>query len=187
MTMTDVKIDARDKSNLTVRISEEDLNARIREMAAQLNEMYKDSERVIVIGILKGSFLFLADLIRHLDVPCHVECVRLSSYCSQKSSSGTVRPVDLTLPKLEGEDVLIVEDIIDTGLTMKFFVDYLRSLHKTKSLRLVTLLDKPEARVEKVNIDLAGFTVGNEFLVGYGLDYAGYYRNLPYIGVLAND
>ena len=182
MTMTQ-----RDSSKLTVRISEAELNTRIREIAGEINRTYVDSEKVIVIGILKGSFMFLSDLIKHVTVPNHIEFVRLSSYGNSKTSSGHVRPVDLTLPKLEGEDVLIVEDIIDTGVTMRFFEDYLRSLHHTKSLRLAALLDKPEARVEKVKIDFTGFTVGNEFLVGYGLDYAGFYRNLPYIGVLNND
>lgn len=170
--------------NLEVRISEDALQARIKEMAAEINATYKNTEKLIVIGILKGSFLFMADLIRHIDAPCHVEFVRLASYGNEKSSSGQVRPVDLTLPELTGEDVLIVEDIIDTGLTLQFFKDYLKSLHKTKSLRLAVLLDKPSTRVNPLTIDFTGFTVENEFLVGYGLDFAGYYRNLPYIGVV---
>lgn len=170
--------------NLEVRISEADLQTRLKAMGEEINRVYKDSERIIVIGILKGSFLFMADLVRYIDVPCHVEFVRLSSYGNNKSSSGTVRPVDLSLPKLEGEDVLIVEDIIDTGLTMKFFRDYLANLHHTQSLRIAVLLDKACARTEPVELDFVGFEVGNEFLVGYGLDYAGYYRNLPYIGVV---
>jgi hypoxanthine phosphoribosyltransferase len=169
---------------ITPLITESQLDSRIQEMAAQINETYKDSERIIVIAILKGAFLFLADLIRHINVPCQIEFVRLSSYGNSTTTSGTVRPVDLTLPNLANEDVLLVEDIVDTGLTLNFFMEYLESLHKTKSLRLAVLLDKPSARTQPVKVDYTGFTVGNEFLVGYGLDCAGYYRNLPYIGVV---
>ena len=170
--------------NVEVRFSKEQIEKRIEEMGQEINKVYKDSKRIIVIGILRGSILFMSDLIRQIEAPCHIEFVRLSSYGNEKSSSGNVRPVDLTLPKLEGEDVLIVEDIVDTGLTMKFFKEYLTGLHKTKSLRIATFLDKPEARKENVHIDFTGFSVSNEFLIGYGLDYAGYYRNLPYIGVV---
>lgn len=170
--------------NVEVRFTEEEIQQRIKEMGEEINAVYKDSSRIIVIGILRGSILFMSDLIRHIEAPCHIEFVRLSSYGSAKTTSGNVRPVDLTLPKLEGEDVLIVEDIVDTGLTMKFFKDYLTGLHNTKSLKIASFLDKPEARKETVHIDFKGFDVGNEFLIGYGLDYAGYYRNLPYIGVV---
>lgn len=180
MSMTEIK----SEPNIEVLIAEEAIQERIREMAKQINETYKDSERVIVIAILKGAFMFLADLIRHVNVPCHVEFVRLSSYGSSTTSSGTVRPVDLTLPNLANEDVLLIEDIVDTGLTLSFFMEYLESLHKTKSLRLAVLLDKPAARTQPVRVDFTGFTVGNEFVIGYGLDCAGLYRNLPYIGVV---
>ncbi len=172
---------------LDIHISQLQLQTRIQEMAAEINAIYAHTEKLILIGVLKGSFLFLADLIRHLNVPCHVEFVRLASYGDGQVSSGTVRPVDLTLPDLNGQDVLIVEDIIDTGLTLHFFMDYLTSLHHTKSLRLAVLLDKPTARQKDVKVDFAGFTVGNQFLVGYGLDFAGYYRNLPFIGVIRDD
>lgn len=171
---------------LEIRITEAELQARIKELAAEINKTYANCEKLIIIGVLKGSFLFLADLIRHVDIPCHVEFVRLASYGDSKTSSGTVKAVDLSLPELNGEDVLIVEDIIDTGLTLNFFKDYLHSLHKPKSLRLAVLLDKPETRQVDVTVDYAGFKVGNEFLVGYGLDFAGYYRNLPYIGVVVD-
>lgn len=170
--------------NIDVSISEEQLQARIREMAKEINETYKDSEKIIVIAILKGAFMFLADLIRHVEIPCQIEFVRLSSYGNSTTSSGNVRPVDLTLPNLANEDVLLVEDIVDTGLTLNFFMEYLESLHKTKSLKLAVLLDKPCARTQPVNVDFSGFTVGNDFLIGYGLDCAGLYRNLPYIGIL---
>lgn len=178
------------KDQMSILISEEKLQARIREMAAEINARYRGSEKLVIIAILKGSFMFLADLIRHIEVPCQVEFVRLASYGNNKKTSGTVRPVDLTLPNLADEDVLLVEDIVDSGVTLSFFMEYLHSLHKTKSLSLAVLLDKPNARGEKVNpipIDFTGFTVGNEFLVGYGLDYAGFYRNLPYIAVVPDN
>ena len=169
---------------LDVHFSEEQLQTRIREMAAEINESYKGSEKLIIIAVLKGSFMFLADLVRHITIPCQVEFVRLASYGDGQTSSGTVQPVDLSLPSLTGEDVLVVEDIIDTGLTLHFFLDYLTSLHHTRSLKLAVLLDKKEARQKDVQVDFAGFPVGNQFLVGYGLDFAGYYRNLPFIGVV---
>ncbi len=175
------------QDQLDTVISKEQIDQRLKEMGAAISETYKDTEKLVIIAILKGSFMFLADLIRYIDVPCQIEFVRLASYGNSKKSSGSIRPVDLTLPNLANEDVLLVEDIIDSGLTLSFFIDYLQSLHKTKSLRLAVLLDKPEARSPKaapVAIDFSGFNVGNEFLIGYGLDYAGFYRNLPYIAAI---
>ena len=169
---------------LDVYLSEAQIQERIQEMAAQINATYQGCEKLMIIAVLKGSFMFVADLIRHIKVPCQIEFVRLASYGDGQTSSGTVKPVDLSLPSLSGEDVLIVEDIIDTGLTLHFFMDYLTSLHHTRSLKLAVLLDKKEARQKDVQVDFAGFTVGNQFLVGYGLDFAGYYRNLPFIGVV---
>jgi len=169
---------------LEIHFSEEQLQTRIREMAAEINQTYQNSEKLIIIAVLKGSFMFLADLVRHITIPCQVEFVRLASYGDGQVSSGTVKSVDLSLPPLTGEDVLVVEDIIDTGLTLHFFLEYLTSLHHTRSLKLAVLLDKKEARQKEVPVDFAGFPVGNQFLVGYGLDFAGYYRNLPFIGVV---
>lgn len=169
---------------LDVHFSETQIQQRIQEMADAINQTYANTPRLVIVAVLKGSFMFVADLIRHIKVPCQIEFVRLASYGDSQNSSGTVKPVDLSLPSLSGEDVLIVEDIIDTGLTLHFFMEYLTSLHHTRSLRLAVLLDKVEARKKDVKVDFAGFTVGNQFLVGYGLDYAGYYRNLPYIGVV---
>ena len=169
---------------LEIHFSEDQLQTRIKAMAAEINESYKNCDKLIVIAVLKGSFMFLADLVRHIKVPCQIEFVRLASYGDGQTSSGTVQAVDLSLPSLTGEDVLIVEDIIDTGLTLHFFMDYLTSLHHTRSLKLAVLLDKKEARQKDVQVDFSGFPVGNQFLVGYGLDFAGYYRNLPFIGVV---
>jgi hypoxanthine phosphoribosyltransferase len=169
---------------LDTHFSEAQLQTRLQEMAAEINRNYEGCQKLIIIGVLKGSFIFLADLVRHITVPCQLEFVRLASYGDEQTSSGTVKAVDLSLPPLTDEDVLIVEDIIDTGLTLHFFMDYLKSLHHPRSLKLAVLLDKKEARQKEVQVDFSGFTVGNQFLVGYGLDFAGYYRNLPFIGVV---
>lgn len=172
---------------LDIHLSESQIQQRIAEMAEEINTVYANAPRLIVIAVLKGSFMFAADLLRHIKIPCHIEFVRLASYGDGTTSSGNVKPVDLSLPSMHGEHVLIVEDIIDTGLTLHFFMDYLTSLHKTESLRLAVLLDKVEARKKDVKVDFAGFKVGNQFLVGYGLDFAGYYRNLPFIGILRDE
>ena len=171
-------------ASMEVLISEDAIQNRLKAMAAEINAQYKESQNLVVIAVLKGAFLFLADLVRHITVPCEIEFVRLSSYGNQMHSSGQVRPVDLSLPNLADRDVLIVEDIVDTGLTMQFFTEYLRSLHHTRSLRLAVLLDKPEARKPEAKdlvLDFVGFTVGNDFMVGYGLDKAGLCRNLPFV------
>ncbi|MGE0200859.1 MAG: hypoxanthine phosphoribosyltransferase [Candidatus Melainabacteria bacterium] len=169
---------------LEERFSESAIQQRIGEMAETINSWYPDCRELVVVGVLNGSVLFLADLIRKLNVPCHVEFVRLASYGDRTSSSGEVKPVHLNLPSLNGKDVLIVEDIVDTGLTLQFLHNYLSQLHATRSLRTVTFLDKPSARTQSVPVDLSGFDVGNEFLVGYGLDYAGFFRELPFIALL---
>ncbi len=174
---------------LDTLISTEQLAQRISTLAAEINDTFKDTEQLVVIGVLKGSFIFLADLVRQINVPTQIEFVRLASYGNQTQSSGEIKPVHLTLPNLEGKDVLIVEDIMDSGLTLNFFMDYLKSLHRTNKLKVSVLLDKPNARASSektVKVDFKGFDIGNEFVVGYGLDYQGYFRNLPYIAVVKN-
>ena len=111
-----------------------------------------------------------------------VEFVRLSSYENEQHSTGRVKPVDLTLPNLAGKNVLIVEDIVDTGLTASFLLDYIKLQHNANKVKFITLLDKCCARVHNVDVDYVGFSIDNKFVVGYGLDYLGYFRNLPYIG-----
>ncbi|MDX2085186.1 MAG: hypoxanthine phosphoribosyltransferase [Candidatus Melainabacteria bacterium] len=168
--------------------SEETIAREIDAMAAAINHTYADCRHLTLIGVLNGSFMFLSDLAKRLTIPCTLEFIRLASYGNNTQSSGTVKPVNLSLPDLTDQDVLVVEDIVDTGLTMQFLLEYLQNVHQTRSLRLAVLLDKPEARrgkpQEAIRPDFTGFTVGNEFLVGYGLDYAGYFRNLPFIGRL---
>ncbi len=177
-----------DPRTLSPLITEAALQQRITAMAQTINQTYTETDPLILIGILKGSFMFLADLVRGLDVPCHVEFVRLASYGAHRASSGTVKPVDLSLPNLADKDVLIVEDIVDSGRTLSFFMNYVQQLHQTRSLRLAVLLDKPGARhasAAEIKPDFCGFAVADDaFVVGYGLDYAEYYRNLPYIAEL---
>ena len=115
-------------------------------------------------------------------MPVQLEFIRLASYGNDTRSSGKIKPVDLTLPNLAGKNVLIVEDIVDTGLTASFFLDYIKIQHNAKITRFASLLDKAYTRIHNVNIDYVGFPVDDKFVVGYGLDYMGYYRNLPYIG-----
>lgn len=165
-----------------VLLTEEQIQVRVREMGAILSREYVGKSPVLV-NILKGGFIFLADLIRSMDIACEVDFMVVSSYEDKGESSGVVRILsDLGL-NIEGRHVIIVEDIVDTGLTL----DYLRELllaRNPASLKIVTLLDKSEKRVVNVPIDLVGFRIPNEFVVGYGLDFAQRYRNLPYITVL---
>ncbi|OGI01527.1 MAG: hypoxanthine phosphoribosyltransferase [Candidatus Melainabacteria bacterium GWF2_37_15] len=169
------------ESKLVELISEQAIKERISEIAEKVNETFGDEE-VVVVAVLAGSILFASDLVKRLKMPVQLEFVRLSSYGEDTKSSGKVKPVDLTLPSLEGKNVLIVEDIVDSGLTAKFIIDYIKLQHKAAKIRFATLLDKTCARKEHVQIDFSGFVVDEKFVVGYGMDYKGYYRNLPYIG-----
>ncbi|MFH0703220.1 MAG: hypoxanthine phosphoribosyltransferase [bacterium] len=171
------------KENQLIKLfSEEQIQNKVKELAEQVNEEFLNSEDVIVIGVLSGAVLFVSDLIRHLDIPVQLEFIKLSSYGDKTCSSGKVKPVDLTLPDLRGKDVLIVEDIIDTGLTTNFLVNYIKFQHEANKIKLITLIDKACMRIYPVNIDFIGYKIDNKFVVGYGMDYKGYFRNLPYIG-----
>lgn len=169
-------------------IDESELARRIAELGETITQDYQGlftgSERLVVILVLKGAVLFASDLLRQLRLPVQVECIRLASYEGGTASTGQLRPVDLSLPNLNGKHVLIVEDIVDTGLTLKFLLDYLNGLHQARSIKTVVLLDKPEARkpeASHIGAEYVGFAVAPDFLVGYGLDYDGLYRNLPVI------
>ncbi|MBA7677842.1 Hypoxanthine-guanine phosphoribosyltransferase [subsurface metagenome] len=155
----------------------EDIAATVRRLAAEIKNDYQ-TKNPLLIGILKGSFMFMADLVRFLDFPLEVEFVRLSSYGRGRQSSGKVRVVKGLTSSIKGRDVLIIEDIVDTGLTTSFLLDYLRK-KKPASLKLCTLTDKPSRRQTPVIIDYLGFTVPDKFLVGYGLDWDEKFRNLP--------
>ena len=168
---------------IRVLLSEEEVDKRIREIAGEINRDYA-GRAVHLICILKGGAFFTCELAKRLTVPVSLDFMSVSSYGSGTESSGVVRIVkDLDQP-LEGKEVLIVEDIIDSGRTLAYLIDLLQK-RNPKSIRLCTLLDKPERRVKKqVTVDYTCFTIPDEFVVGYGLDYDQKYRNLPYIGVV---
>ena len=170
--------------NLELYIDKAQLNVRIQELAMAINERYAGVEELTILCVLKGSFMFASDLVKYLNVPCQLEFIRLASYGDSMHSSGEVKSVNLTLPNLAGKHVLVLEDIIDTGLTLSFLMNYLRNLHHTESLALAVLLDKAECRkpeAKDIICDFVGFQIDNDFVVGYGLDFAGYFRNLPEI------
>jgi len=160
-----------------ILFSHDEIKATVRRLAAEVKDDYQARDPLL-IGILKGSFMFMADLVRFLDFPLEVEFVRLSSYGRGRQSSGKVRVVKGLTSSIKGRDVLIIEDIVDTGLTTSFLLDYLRK-KKPASLKLCTLTDKPSRRQTPVIIDYLGFTVPDKFLVGYGLDWDEKFRNLP--------
>lgn len=168
-----------------ILFSHDEIKATVRRLAAEIKKDYQARDPLL-IGILTGSFMFMADLVRFLDFPLEVEFVRLSSYGRGRQSSGKVRVVKGLTSSIKGRDVLIIEDIVDTGLTTSFLLDYLRK-KKPASLKLCTLTDKPSRRQTPVIIDYLGFTVPDKFLVGYGLDWDEKFRNLPDICYLEGE
>ncbi|HXN82797.1 MAG TPA: hypoxanthine phosphoribosyltransferase [Myxococcales bacterium] len=168
--------------HLEVLYSREAVQKRVAEIAAQIQSDHQGKELVLV-GVLKGAFMFVADLARHIDLPLSIDFVGLSSYGEATESSGVVKITsDLTKP-IEGKHVVIVEDIIDTGLTMRYLLDNLAT-RRPASVKICTLLQKPSRSRTRIPIDYLGFTVPDLFVVGYGLDAGERYRNLPFIGVL---
>ena len=171
------------EADLKVLFTAEEIQKSIRVLGEKLNNDYV-SEELYLICVLKGSVMFTVDLSKHLKMPLRMEFIRLSSYGSGFASTGKVNAVDISLPDLNDKNVLIVEDIIDTGHTARFLVDFIRHNFKTKSLKFCSLLDKKIKREVEIDPDYYAFEVDDKFLVGYGLDYDGYYRNLPYIGYI---
>ena len=167
---------------LKVLYSEEELKKRVQEMGDELYEMYKDKNPLFLM-VLKGSFIFMADLVRACQLKSDVEFIAVSSYQSGTSSSGNVQIRHDLQQDITGRHLIIVEDILDSGNTLAFLKEYFLA-KGAASITIVTLLDKPARREKAIYPDLAGFTVPDEFVVGYGLDYAQRYRNVPYIGVL---
>ena len=165
-----------------VLFDEEQIRARTLELGSRIAKEYEGKVPVL-IGILKGGFMFMADLIRAIDIKMEVDFMAISSYGSGVTSSGAVKIRKDIDVNIEGRHVIVIEDIIDTGLSIRYIRDYLMR-HKPSSVKVCVLLNKPEAHAKDLNIDYVGFNVGNEFVVGYGLDYDGLYRNLPYIGIL---
>ncbi len=161
------------------------LNARIQELGAQITKDYQGKE-LILVGIMKGSLFFLTDLAREIDLPLTMEVMGVSSYHGGTETTGEVRITHDVSKPMHGKHLLIVEDIIDTGLTMQFLLENLAARHPA-SLKVCTLLEKPARAKTKVPIDYKGFVIEDRFVVGYGLDYGEKYRNLPFIGVMRTD
>jgi len=165
-----------------ILFAREEIEATVKKLADEIRQDYH-TKHPILIGVLKGSFMFMADLIRLLDFPLEVEFIRLSSYGRGKETSGKIKVVQGLRSPIKGRDVLVIEDIVDTGLTIAFLLDYLKK-KKPASLKLCALTDKPSRRQVPVTIDYLGFTVPNKFIVGYGLDWDEKFRNLPDICIL---
>jgi len=178
----------RDENNVTqtdprVLISEDEIQARVLELAERISEDYKDCDELVMVGVLKGSFVFLADLSRRLTIPRVIEFIAVSSYGSGSRSSGAVRLVMDVRGNIEDKHVLIVEDIVDTGHTLKYLIGMLES-HGPASVRTCALVRKAERAEVEVEVDYLGFDIPDEWVVGYGLDYAERNRTLPYIGTI---
>ena len=171
-----------DQDILKVLLSEEEIKARVQELGDRLYDRFKDKNPMFV-GVLNGCFIFMADLVRAAQLKSEVEFIGLSSYKNATKSSGVVQITRDLQRDISGRDIIVVEDILDSGNTLYFLKDYMLA-KGANSITIVTLLDKPSRREKAVEADLSGFVVPDEFVVGYGLDYAQLYRNLPYIGVL---
>lgn len=168
-----------------VLLSEKQLKEIVDKLGKQISEDYKDSKsKLILVSVLKGSVVFMGDLMRAITIPCYIDFMSVSSYGSGTSSSGVVKIIkDLDTNVIEGADLLIVEDILDSGKTLSYLTDLLRQ-RKPSSIKICTLLDKPERRAVDLKADYAGSVIPDAFVVGYGLDYDEKYRNLPFVGIL---
>lgn len=167
---------------MKVLLTEEQLAKRVAEMGGELSKKFKGTQPLF-IGVLKGSFIFMADLIRNVDLKCSMDFMAVSSYGCGTTTSGAVKINKDLNEDIEGRHIVIVEDILDSGVTLNYLCGYLKN-RKPASITLVTLLDKPARRKAPIKADLVGFEVPDEFVVGYGLDYAENFRNLPFVGVL---
>ncbi|MEK5257719.1 hypoxanthine phosphoribosyltransferase [Paenibacillus sp. FSL L8-0663] len=165
-----------------ILISEEEIQSKIKELGAQLSVKY-EGKNPLVICVLKGAFIFMADLVKSITVPLELDFMAVSSYGASTKSSGIIKIIKDLDASVEGRDVLIVEDIIDSGLTLTHLIELLKN-RNANSVCVVTLFDKPARRTVNLEADYTGFTLPDSFVVGYGLDYAEHYRNLPYIGIL---
>ncbi len=167
---------------LRVLFTQEEIQNRVNALGAQISGVYQ-GRTPLFLGVLKGCFVFMADLMRAVSIQCNMDFMAVSSYGNGTSSTGAVRITKDLSRDIEGQDIIIVEDILDSGITLNYLRGYL-STRLPSSIRIVTLLDKPDRRRADIHPDYFGFTVPDEFVVGYGLDYAERYRNLPYIGIL---
>ena len=167
----------------TVMISADEIQTRVKELAAEIRHDYPADEQLHLVSVLKGAFIFLGDLIRAMDRQVTIDFMAVSSYGKDTTSTGEVRLLKDLDSGLEGRNVIIVEDIVDTGLTLAYLQEILHA-RAPKTLRTACLLSKPSRRVVNAKVDYVGFTIEDRFVVGYGLDYAEQYRNLPYLGVI---
>jgi hypoxanthine phosphoribosyltransferase len=168
-----------------ILIEEEPLQARIRELGVEISQEYQGRD-LLLVGVLKGAVFFMADLMRELTIPCEIDFMAISSYGAATDSSGVVRILKDLDANIAGRDVLVVEDIIDSGLTLSYLMRSLKA-RKPASLEICALLTKPERREIDVPVRFVGFEIPNKFVIGYGLDFAERYRNLPYVAVLHPD
>ena len=173
----------KDSDSKSVLITEERLAAKVAEMGAQISKDYQ-GRKLIILGVLKGSVVFMSDLIRSITVPVEMDFMAVSSYGAGVKTSGVVKILKDLDRLIAGYDVLVVEDILDSGMTLSYLTELLRE-RDPASIRIATLLDKPDRRKVDIKPDYVGFTIPDEFVVGYGLDYAELYRNLPYVGILS--
>ena len=165
-----------------VLFSEAQLDAKVSELGARISKDY-EGKNPLIVSVLKGSYVFMADLTRKITIPCNIDFMAVSSYGNGTKTTGEVQIIKDIGSKIDGRDLVIVEDILDSGVTLSFLMKILKA-RGANSIRLCTLLDKPERRVKPVEVHYTGFTIPDAFVVGYGLDYAEHYRNLPYIGIL---
>ena len=180
--MTTLRISTPADDIAEVLIDEQAIAAKVRELGTAIADDYRTKD-VVLVSILKGALPFLADLMRQMPIPLALDFLEVSSYGEATESSGNVRILKDLAKSIEGRDVVVVEDILDTGQTLSYVIEHLRS-KQPASVRLCTLLDKPARRIVPIQIDYRGFEIPDKFVVGYGLDYAERYRNLPFIGVL---
>ncbi|VYT98762.1 hypoxanthine phosphoribosyltransferase [Clostridium tertium] len=168
-----------------VLLTEEQIIKRVKEIGNEISNDYKGKD-LLVVAILKGSVVFSSDLIKNITIPVEIDFMAVSSYGNSSETSGVVRILKDLDHSVEGKDIIIVEDIIDSGVTLDYLLKYLKA-RKANSIEIVTLLTKPARRKVDINVKYCGFEVPDEFLVGYGLDYAEKYRNLPYVGILKEE
>lgn len=180
--MAETRVDSIEQDVAEILVSKEEIMAAVARIGKVVTEDFR-GENLIVIGILKGAFAFMADLIQAIDLPMEIDFMDVSSYGTSTTSSGEVRILKDLSTTVEGKSVLIVEDIVDTGLTLSYLTKVMES-RGVKKVAIATLLTKPSRRERAVNVDYIGYEVADKFVVGYGIDFAEKYRNLPYVGVL---
>ena len=168
-----------------VLFSEEAINKRVKELASRISEDYKGKE-LLVVGVLKGSVIFAAELIKNITIPCQIDFMAVSSYGDSSETTGVVRILKDLDSEISGKHIIIVEDIVDSGITLNYLSNYLKS-RNASSVEIVSLLTKPSRRKVDIDCKYVGFETPDEFLVGYGLDYAEKYRNLPFVGILKRE